>query len=73
MHDMDDRGAQRAGTRQQLANLGESELDLMQRQLAIDILALRVDHHDGRVGQSRRRGIYFLRLSSRCNQGNDYL
>jgi hypothetical protein len=42
---------------EQLADLGERRLDIRERQLAVDIFALRVDHHDGRFGQRRRRGI----------------
>jgi len=55
VHDMDDRDLQRAGTREQFADLGERSLDSDQRQLAVDIFALRVDDDDGRVRERRRR------------------
>jgi hypothetical protein len=57
MQDVDHRNLQVAGTLQQPADLGERRLDASERQLAVGVFALRVDHHDGRVRQRRRRRI----------------
>src|SRR5258708_3190810 len=56
MHDVDDRHLQRTRTAEQPADLGKRRLDADQRQLAVDIFALRVDDDDGRVGERRWHG-----------------
>jgi hypothetical protein len=42
------------GAPQKLADLVERRLHIGQRQLAVGVFALRVDHHDGRFRQRRR-------------------
>ena len=55
MLDVDHRDLQRPGALQQLADLVQRRLHVGERQLAVGVFALRVDHHHGRVGQRRRR------------------
>jgi hypothetical protein len=47
---------QGARTAEQPADLGQRRLDADQRQLAVDIFALRVDDDDSRVGKWRGHG-----------------
>jgi hypothetical protein len=58
MHDVDHRDLQGAGALQQLADLGQRRPDIGERQLAVGVFALRVDHHDGRLRQRRRRWVH---------------
>ena len=55
MLDVDHRDLQRAGALQELADLFERRLYVAERQSAVGVFALRVDHDHGRVRQWRRR------------------